>query len=172
MGMKRMVWATLGGLACCGSGQAQEPRPIYRCGNVYTNTVSPEQARDCKLVEGGNVTVVQDSRSHRPAAGKPAAPSASSTNGASRVDAAEQKSRDSEARLILQAELKRAEARQAELLREYNNGEPEKRGEESRNHQKYQDRVADLKASMARNESDLAGIRRELARVPASTASR
>ena len=41
-------------------------------------------------------------------------------------------------------------------------------GPEHRNHQKYLDRVAELKASIARNESDIAGIRRELARVTAS----
>jgi hypothetical protein len=50
---------------------------------------------------------------------------------------------------------------------EYNNGEPEKMGNESRNHQKYLDRVAELKASIARNESDIAGIRRELGRAGA-----
>jgi len=67
--------------------------------------------------------------------------------------------------------LKKAEARQAELLKEYNNGEPEKLGPETRNHQKYLDRIAELKASMARNESDIAGIRRELGRVPSSAQS-
>ena len=36
-----------------------------------------------------------------------------------------------EARAILEAELKKAEARQAELLKEYNNGEPEKQGSEA-----------------------------------------
>ena len=49
---------------------------------------------------------------------------------------------------------------------EYKNGEPEKRGDEARNFQKYLDRVADIKASITRNESDIAGIRRELSRVP------
>jgi hypothetical protein len=68
--------------------------------------------------------------------------------------------------MILESELKKAEARQADLLREYNNGEPEKMGSEARNYQKYLDRVADLKASIARNDSDIAGIKRELARLP------
>jgi hypothetical protein len=84
------------------------------------------------------------------------------------VDNAEQKARDSDAKLILESELKKAEARNADLLREYNNGEPEKRGDEARNYQKYLDRVAELKASLARNESDIAGIRRELGRVTAA----
>ena len=82
-----------------------------------------------------------------------------------RVDAGDQKQRDSDARDILESELKKAETRHAELVKEYNNGEPEKLGPEHRNHQKYLDRVAELKASIARTESDIAGIRRELSRV-------
>jgi len=57
------------------------------------------------------------------------------------------------------------------LLKEYNNGEPEKQGMESRNHQKYLDRVAEIKANLLRNESDIAGIRRELGRVSPSSAT-
>lgn len=146
---------------------AQAQDRIYRCGNEYTNTVPSPQTKGCKLVEGGNVTVVQGIRPSKSATPN-ASPSAASAG--SRVDASDQKSRDSDARLILQSELKKAEARQEELLKEYNHGEPEKRGDESRNHKKYLDRVAELKASLARNESDMAGIKRELARQPAATA--
>lgn len=135
---------------------------IYRCGNEYTNAV-PAHKSGCKLIEGGNVTVVQGPR-------QSAAPVrvAAATQAGSRIDTAEQRSRDSDARLILDSELKKAEARREELLREYNNGEPEKFGPETRNHQKYLDRVAELKANLERTESDIAGIRRELGRVPAS----
>ena len=149
---------------------------IYRCGNEYTNTVpNAHQASGCKLVGGGNVTVVQGTRPAAAAssasapAKTPASPSATPSGGP-RIDASEQKSRDSDARRILESELKKSEARQAELLKEYNNGEPEKRGDETRNQQKYLDRVAELKASLTRNESDIAGIRRELGRVPAAAA--
>jgi hypothetical protein len=82
-----------------------------------------------------------------------------------RVDPADQRSRDSDARAILEGELRRTQARQADLQKEYNNGEPEKQGLETRNHQKYLDRVADLKAGITRNEEDIAGIRRELGRL-------
>ncbi len=168
-----MTQITLTGLlllALCASAQAQDR--IYRCGNAYTNTVTQEQAKNCKLIDGGNITVVQGTR---PAKASSAVNSASSANSASsgpRTNAAEQKSRDSDARLILQSELKKAEERQEELLREYNNGEPEKRGDEARNRQRYLDRVAELKAQLARNESDMAGIRRELERLPAGQATR
>ncbi len=148
------------------TGAAAQER-IYRCGNEYTNTVSEAQAKNCKLVSGGNVTVVQ---AHKPSAA-PATRVATATQPGQRVDAGEQRAKDSDAKVILESELKKAEARQAELLKEYNNGEPEKLGPETRNNQKYLERVAELKASISRNESDIAGIRRELGRVSAASAS-
>ena len=169
MDMKKTVIAILSVWAVCFSVHAQER--IYRCGNQYTNTVSEAQAKGCKLVDGGNVTVVQGTRPIKAAPPKESSGSAPVNSGA-RVDSSEQKSRDSDARLILQSELTKAEARQAELLKEYINGEPEKRGDEARNYQKFLDRVAELKASLARNQSDMDGIRRELGRVPANGANR
>jgi hypothetical protein len=149
-------------LLCAFQAQAQATR-IYRCGNTYTNDAA--QAQGCKLMEGGNVTVVEGTRVNNGAAVRVSTtPSASSQPG-QKVDSSEQKARDADARLILESELKKAEARQAELQKEWNNGEPEKIGPEHRNYQKYLDRVAELKAAIARNESDIAGIRRELGRL-------
>lgn len=157
-------WMTL---ACATSAWAQDR--IYRCGNEYTNTVTEAQAKNCKLVSGGNVTVVQSAKPAASSGVKVASNGGGGSATAPRVDSADQRAKDSDARLILEAELKKAEARQIELVKEYNNGEPEKLGPETRNHQKYLDRVAELKAAIARNESDIAGIRRELGRVPASS---
>lgn len=145
--------------------------PIYRCGNEYTNTVPESQKSQCKLVEGGNVTVVEGFKAPVAAISAPKAvapKTRASSPAGSRVDSAEQRARDSDARLILESELKKAEARQAELSREYNGGQPDKQGSEAQNYQKYLDRVAELKSNLARSESDVAGIRRELARIPAS----
>ena len=161
--MKFVIFVPFVAMALTSVGFAQDR--IYRCGNEYTNTVPENQAHKCKLVSGGNVTVVQ---AHRPAPGAKAA--STSPAGAPRVDSADQRAKDSDTRLILESELKKAEARQAELLKEYNNGEPEKQGPEHRNHQKYVDRIAELKASIARNESDIAGIRREMGRAGAVAA--
>jgi len=153
-----LIALTLASFAMAGNAQTK----IYRCGNSYTNSASEAQAKGCKLMEGGNVTVVEGTRVG--AGAKVAtAPQASSSTG-QRIGAEEQKARDSDARAILESELKKAEARQADLLKEYNNGEPEKLGPEHRNNQKYLDRIDELKASIARNENDIAGIKRELAR--------
>jgi hypothetical protein len=143
---------------------------IYRCGNEYTNNAAQARERGCKLVEGGNVTVVQGTR---PAAA--AAPQSASAGGAApaasppsapRVSSNDQKARDSDARAILESELRKAESRHAELVKEYNNGAPERNALDLRNPQRYIERTAELKASVARSESDIAGIKREIARLP------
>lgn len=136
---------------------------IYRCGNDYTNNVADARARGCKPMTGGNLTVVPGTR--------PSEQRRASTPSQPRVGAADQRARDADARAILESELSKAQARQSDLLAEYNNGEPEMLGPEHRNHQKYLDRIADLKASIDRNQSDIAGIQREIARLPASPAA-
>lgn len=144
------------------SGYAQER--IYRCGNEYTNNVKDAKSGGCKLVEGGNVTVIQSNRAPNGGVVKVASVSPSSPNSGQRVDNTEQRARDSDSRGILETELKKAEAKQAELLKEYNNGDPEKLSSEVNNNQKYLARIADMKANIARNDSDIAGIKRELGR--------
>jgi hypothetical protein len=148
---------------------------IYRCsGNEYTNNAATAAEKGCKLVEGGNLTVVSAPRSRAPAASGAdvrvaAATPAGNGSSSSRIDTTEQRNRDSDARAILESELKKVEAKQAELLKEFNNGEPEKRGDEMRNNQKYLDRVAEMKAQIARNDSDIAGIKREIGRTQSTT---
>ncbi|SEA78103.1 hypothetical protein [Acidovorax soli] len=144
---------------------------IYRCGNEYTNNAAQAKERGCKLVEGGNVTVVQGSRPKTSGAVTPTTTTASPA-GAPRVDNNDQRARDADARAILESELRKAEARHAELLKEYNDGAPVRSALELRNPQVYMERTAELKASVARSESDLAGIRRELARLAPATSAK
>lgn len=162
-----MLRTWLIGVVClCSSGGAVWAQaPIYRCGNEYTN--SKPEGRDCKLLSGGNLTVIESTP--LPKASKAPAATASVPQPAKPTN--EQSRRDSDARLILQSELNKARSRQQELLAEYNNGQPEKQGAETRNHQKYLDRVDSLRASIARVASDIAGIERELDRLPAPTST-
>ena len=154
----KIFWFALTALAgtlVLQSASAQDK--IYRCGNEYTNNVSDAKARGCKLVEGGNVTVLQASK---PAA----APAATSPANAPKVSDADQKARDSDRRAILQDELRKAEGKLAELRKEYSGGTPQKSALELRNTQVYQDRVTELKANVDRAQADVDGIRRELER--------
>jgi hypothetical protein len=162
--MKYVHLIPLAAAAIAASSLAQNSQ-IFRCaGNVYTNNAAEARAKGCKTMEGGNITVVEGTKVNSPIRVATAPQSSSSQ----RVDADDQRARDADARAILEAELKKAETRQAELLKEYNNGEPEMLGPEHRNRQKYDDRVAELKANIGRADSDIAGIKRELGRFPAS----
>ncbi|HEX6703606.1 MAG TPA: hypothetical protein VF169_02500 [Albitalea sp.] len=145
---------------------AAQPREVYRCpGNpvLYTDTLSAKeaQAKGCRTLEGAPITIVQG---NRPVARPVPAASGARSEG-ERVNPADQRARDNDARRILEGELRREEERLASLQKDYNNGEPERQGDE-RNYQKYLDRVADMKASIARKEADIAAIRRELSKLP------
>jgi hypothetical protein len=79
-----------------------------------------------------------------------------------RVDDATQRSRDSDRRRILEDEL-RAEQQKVERLRsEFNQGEPERRGDE-RNYARYLERVERLREEIERAESNVTSLQRELA---------
>ena len=98
-----------------------------------------------------------------PGSGQAASPATGSASGATafpKVDPAEQRVRDLERRRILSEELRKEEARLAELRAEFRDGEPERRGDE-RNYQKYLDRVQRLKDEIARTESAMASLKRE-----------
>lgn len=153
---------------CLPAAQAQDR--IFRCGNEYTNSPSPAQKKDCKQIEGGNVTVVPATKLN-PSAGTRAGGQQTASADHPRVDPAQQKARDSDARTILEGELRRAEARLADLQRDYNNGQPDKKTDELRNVARYQERVTELKASITRAEADVTGIKRELQRAAGGAAN-
>ncbi len=147
----------------------QGPSTYYQCpGNVFTNTITAKEAeaRKCTAREAKEPTTIPaPTRVRAPAA---AAPGTAVTPGpaSARIDPAAQRARDSDARQILEAELRTEEARLAALQKEFNNGEPERQGNE-RNFQKYLDRVVEMRAAIARKESDIVAIRRELSKLPA-----
>jgi hypothetical protein len=151
--------------------QAQEPGRgmVYRCPGppvLYTDALTPEEARErgCRTIEGAPLTVVQVPRRPAPPA-RPASGAQTLRPPESKVDSAAQRARDTDARRILEQELRREEERLVELRKEFNNGEPERRGDE-RNYARYQERVEQMRAAIQRKEADLAAIRRELAKLP------
>ena len=163
----------LGGSAIHADAALAQGGTVYRCpGNpvLYTDSLSSKEARDkgCKTLDGAPITVIQ-SQKPRASANSAAAASGSSIAGGplptERISPVLQRARDSDRRAILESEVQRDEQTLADMKREFNGGEPERRGDE-RNYQKYLDRVGDLKAGIARKESDLAALKRELAKLP------
>jgi len=140
----------------------------YQCpGNVFTNTISAKEAetRKCTPREAREPTTITGPKPRVvPAAATSVAPVGSGPATA-RVDPADQRARDSDARRILETELRTEEERLAALQKEFNNGEPERQGNE-RNYQKYLDRVAEMRSAISRKEADIAAIKREIGKLP------
>ena len=164
---RALLGCVIGALSTAVAAQAA----VYRCPGppvLYTDAISPTEAleRGCRSIEGVPITVVQSPRpraSAAPAAGA-STPLAASRPTDTKIAPNTQRQRDADAKRILADELKREEDKLVALRREYNNGEPERRGEE-RNFQTYLDRVATMKAGITRVESDIAAIKRELAKI-------
>jgi hypothetical protein len=151
---------------------------IYRCESangvpLYQNAPGP----GCKSLDLPNLTTIPAPKlpaqpaSPRQGGATPqgnggAAQGGSGTSGTAagfpRVDPSAQRTRDLDRRRILEDELKKEEARLGELRAEFNGGEPDRRGDE-RNFQKYLDRVQRLKEDIARSESSVSSLRREMA---------
>lgn len=145
-------------------------KPVYRCPGppvLYTDAISTQEAREraCRAIEGAPITIVPATRV-RPAAAAVASGATVSRGGPeARIDPAEQRARDSDARRILGDELRREEERLATLRKDFNNGEPERQGDE-RNYQRYLDRVNEMRSALTRKEADIAALKRELAKLP------
>lgn len=159
------------------SGQAAAQDAMYKCvlpdGRIeYTNKTTLD-TRGCAKLNIEPSVVVPAPRSATPAA--PAAPAATPRPASSasaptpanfpRVDSATQKARDTDRKRILEEELQAQQARLAELSKAYNNGEPERQGDEARNYQKYLDRVQRMKNDLARVQGDITSVKSELDKI-------
>ncbi len=158
----------------------QAQQAVYRCGQEYTN--APREPGLCEPLAPQSITVINGTRP-APAApatvptrstepGVPAGASAGQPRTPAVPPDVQQSERDVQARTILTQELDKARAQLAQLVQNYNQGEPEKWASETRNHQKYLDRVAGMLAAIERTERDIDSLQRELARRPVQTSSR
>jgi hypothetical protein len=99
----------------------------------------------------------------RQGTGRPA-PASANPAGFPRVDSATQRARDDDRRAILEDELRAEERKLADLKRDFNNGEPERQGNE-KNYAKYQERVAQMRDDIGRSEKNVEALKRELANI-------
>jgi hypothetical protein len=144
---------------------AQAQTRVFRCDGpdgtpLFQNTAG-KGCRELDLPPINSVPAPRQSLAAARAAS--AAPTAARAGSFPRVEAATQRERDSDRQRLLSEELKREQERFGELQKEFNNGEPERRGDE-RNYQKYLDRVERLRHEMSRAESSIGSLERELNR--------
>jgi hypothetical protein len=158
-------------LALAMAAPASAQSIVYRCvdkeGRVlYTDT----NAGNCKVVD----SIISGAISAPPASSRPPAavnmrqgasrPPAASPTSFPRVDSAAQRARDDDRRAILDEELRAEEKKLADLKRDFNNGEPERQGNE-KNYAKYQERVAQMRDDIGRAEKNVEAIKREIANI-------
>ncbi len=177
----RGMWLLLGAAAAVLlPAPALAQSQIWRCGNEYTNQPGERpEARGCRLLQGGNLSIVEGRRPAAAptpgAASSSAAPRTPATSAerppSQRVDRTEQQARDRDARLILETELRRAQERVRELQAEFNQGRPQPLPHERGDAARLQERTEELRRRLDRAQGDVTAIERELARLPAAPAS-
>ena len=149
-----MILATTAGYAVAQSGD------VYLCmgengSKEYKNTGA---TKGCKKVDLPGITMI-------PAPKRPlqtaSAKQTSSPSDFPKIDGGTQKARDNDRKQILQDEMKTEEQKLANLKKEFNNGEPERQGDE-RNFAKYQERVASMKEDLDRTEKNVEALKREI----------
>jgi hypothetical protein len=171
--MKRLLIACFLSPASALAAGVQEPNIVYKCeqasGTVeYGNGSSVPTG--CKRIDVSTTPVVTIPAPK----GLAAKPNAPRTGEATRpadfpkVDFTAQRARDDDRKRVLEGELKIQEDRLADLRREFNNGEPDRRGDE-RNYQKYLERAAQLKDDIARAEGNIVSLKREIGNVRDTT---
>ena len=127
----------------------------------FTNTGN---VKTCKRMDVQPILTLPASRVQQTrSAVQPSAEPRASVSPASfpRVDGDTQRTRDSDRRRILEDELKAEEERLAKLKSEFNNGEPERRGDE-RNFALYKERTQRLQEDIARTENNVRALAREM----------
>lgn len=163
--MKRQLFALLLFTLVAGMAQAQSDSEVYLCVNEkgdkeYKNTGA---TKGCKRLDLPGITTVPAPKrvSSAPGSSSGAARNAASPSDFPRVATEQQKSRDNDRKQILLDELKAEDQKLANLKKQFNNGEPERNGDE-RNFAKYQERVNAMKEDISRTEKNVEALKREV----------
>jgi hypothetical protein len=143
------------------SAAARADGPIYLCVDAAGHKeLTDANKPGCKVLDVPGSTIAAPPRRAAPAPLR-AAPAPADFP---RVDSAEQRARDADRLGILNEELRSEQQKLAELRKEFNNGEPERHGDE-RNYAKYQERVAQMRDSISRSEKNIDALKREIANI-------
>ncbi|MBA5636522.1 DUF4124 domain-containing protein [Duganella sp. LX20W] len=146
------------------SAAARADGPIYLCVDAAGHKeLTDANKPGCRLLDvPGNAAIPAPPR--RPAGAPQRAAPAAAPADFPRVDSAEQRARDADRLGILNEELRNEQQKLADLRKEFNNGEPERHGDE-RNYAKYQERVAQMRDSISRSEKNIEALKREIATI-------
>lgn len=143
-------------------GYAHAQGDVYLCMNdngtkEYKNTGT---TKGCKRVDLQGITMIP-SPYKKPLVQTVAARTTAAPAEFPKIDSSMQRVRDNDRMQILLDEMKTEEQKYANLKKDFNNGEPERQGNE-KNYAKYQERVALMKEDMNRAEKNIEALKREI----------
>ena len=162
-----MFWGCALSVVPVGAVQA-----VYQCGQEITNL--PKQPELCQRIEISNHTQIDGTKVQNQIKPNTAATLASvpverssEPNQSASSNPQNVHHRNTQARTILEDERQKLMLQHAELVRNFNHGQPALLEGENRNQAQYLQRVAGLKSNLLRIERDLQALQREIARYAA-----
>ena len=156
----------------CFAGLALADQAVYKCGQEITN--QPNDPSQCQKLLISNPTQIEGTRVQNGQSPKPV--SAVSGTAAERISIPPTKPQDAlqrnvQARTVLEDEWQKLSAKQAEMVRVFNGGQPALQEGESLQNPQYKRRVADMQIQIERMARDLMALKRELSRHTSQLAS-
>ena len=154
------------------AGVALADQAVYQCGQEITNR--PNDPGQCQKLLISNPTQIEGPRVQNGQSPKPA--SAVSGTAAERISIPPNNPQDAlqrnvQARTVLEDEWQKLSAKQAEMVRVFNGGQPALQEGESLQNPQYKRRVADMQIQIERLARDLMALKRELSRHTSQLAS-
>jgi hypothetical protein len=150
-------------LSCAATGYAYAQTDVYLCVDgagkkEYKNT---GLTKGCRKIDLPGITMIPAPPKRAAVQTASAKPMTGSPSDFPKVDSGTQKARDNDRMQILLDEMKSEEQKLVNLKKDFNNGEPDRHGDE-RNYAKYQERVAAMKEDIGRSEKNIEALKREI----------
>jgi hypothetical protein len=154
------------------AGLALADQAVYKCGQEITN--QPNDPSQCQKLLISNPTQIEGTRVQNGQSPKPV--SAVSGTASERISIPPTKPQDAlqrnvQARTVLEDEWQKLSAKQAEMVRVFNGGQPALQEGESLQNPQYKRRVAEMQIQIERMARDLMALKRELSRHTSQLAS-
>lgn len=145
---------------------------VYLCVDAngkkeYKNTGNVKGCTKLDFPSATPIAAPAPSANRKPATSATSATPAKAVNVPSsfpKIDESAQKARDSDRKQILLDEHKSEEQKLASLIKDFNNGAPERRAED-KTQEKYLERVQHMRADISRAEKNLEALKRELSKI-------
>lgn len=156
-------WMVIGMSISLGLASAQQA--VYKCGQEITNQpADPSQCQKLLISSPTQIdgTRVQNGQPAKPLSASPVSPVERQIN--SPVATPENLQRNAQARTILEDEWQKLSERYAEMVRNFNGGQPVLMSGETLQHPQYKRRTAEMQVQIERMARDMLALNREMAR--------